>query len=260
MTDIVAYKLSIESEMVRAISTDGLDIVNDNAEYIIREIIKAYDKNKVAVVWDTAEDFMKPLFSLLPEHIVTDLKRGIGANFNRMRLWWGITRWARAVGLRADFREQIKDNLYNEERREINIGELKQYFDWITENQTLEKTFELGNKLINTFNNMGLTQINNLTSAISVFKDSVLDKMEIPTIFTTPDEVMDAHEYAYNSIDEWDKLYIRGDVSPIYQYDISNAYGSALAELPDLNDCDILHSDTIMDGCVWGYLRRLFII
>ena len=252
MSRIVVYKASLIDDGVRVENSDGFTITSTDGEQLLKEVINSMPSDKIAVVWDTKRDFWDAIYKLLPEVVQGDLNSGRASSYKRMRLWWGITRWGRTIGMRADFRENIRDNFYNEVRKEINIGELKQYYDWIKDDQSIEQVVELGNNILNTLDKMGL-QPSNLTSAISIFKENVLDKLDIATVFNMPDDTLDLQEMAYNCCDEMDFTIKTPDNNkPVYDYDVTNAYGSALAELPDIRDADIIHSDEIPVGCTWG--------
>ena len=254
---VIVYKTSKEGKRVRVVNSAGFDYTSDDATELLTAIVESKQPDTIAVVWDS-KTFWQPIFELLPAAEVAKLADGkagkIPGQLHWLRLWWGITRHARVIGIRYVKREAIKGNIYGEKRAELEISELKQYYDPQDE-PDLAETARLGDEVINTLANMGL-QATTLISAIGVYTECVLNKLSIPTIYDMPEETWDAHEMAYNTINEWVANYKPQDEqTPVYTFDLSNAYGSALAELPNLKYAEIKRSSEIPPpGFVWGVM------
>ncbi len=251
-----AYQTTKQGRRVRVVSTGGLDYTSDNAPDLLTAIIQSKKPETIAVVWDTAT-FWKPIFTLLPASETALLADGKAGRIPGFRLWWGITRHARVIGIRGTFREHIKGNFYTESREEIEICELKQYYE-LDPAQKTGQGAELGNQVIATMEGMGLYPTS-LVSAIAVYKESVLDKLPIPTMLDMPEETLDCHELAWNACDEWSASYKSWDgQTPAFSYDLTNAYGSALADLPNLKYAEIVRSPEIPPpGFAWGVMRGI---
>lgn len=252
VNNVVAYQTSSIGKKVRVVNTNGLDYTSDNINDILGAISQSQSPTLLNVVWDTAE-FWKPIFKLLSPSVVSDLADGKAGNIPGARLWWGITRHGRVIGIRTNFRTHLHDNFYSESRNEIEISELKQYYDTL-DAQDLAHTAELGAQLVATLKNMGLSPTS-LISAISIYKECWLDKIPLPVMLNMADDLVDAHELAFNAVDEWVATYkSMPDNSKVYSYDLTNAYGAALAVLPDLRYGDIIYSKEIPAGCYWGVM------
>lgn len=219
----VVFETSKQGKRVRVVNTAGLDITSDNAPDLLTAIGESRQPDCLYAVWDTAA-FWKPIFSLLPAAEVANLTDGKAGHLpGGFRLWWGITRHGRVIGIRYVIREQIKGNFYSEKRGEIEISELKQYYDSGETPADLKQTAEMGQKVIITLEGMGLKP-SSLISAIAIYKENVLDKLPIPTIYTMPETAYDAHELAYNAVDEWAVNYQSwAEGRPAFSYDLTSA-------------------------------------
>jgi len=257
---IIAYKTAKEGKRVRVVNSAGFDYASDDAAELLTAIVDSNPPDTIALVWDT-KTFWQPIFGLLPAAEVAKLADGkagkIPGQLHWLRLWWGITRRARVIGIRYVKREAIKGNIYNEKRAELEISELKQYYDPRDE-PDLAETAKLGDEVLSTLAGMGLRPTT-LISAIGVYTECVLDKLPIPTIYNMPEETWDCHELAYNTVNEWVANYKPQDeTTPVFTYDMSSAYGSALAELPNLKYAEIKQSaDIPPPGFVFGVMRGI---
>lgn len=249
MKRIVAYDTQSKGDSIRVTNSDGFAFTSDSVNEILTAIAETQSPTLLAVVWDTAK-FWQPIFKLLPDSVVSDLADGKAGNIPGARLWWGITRHGRVIGIRVNNRVHLHDNFYSETRAEIEIAELKQYYDDIN-NPDLAKTAELGAKLLTKLTDMGLNP-SRIISAIGIYKECVLDKLYLPTMLNMSDDTIEAHELAFNAVDEWATTYKSMPDDKIYSYDLTNAYGAALAELPNLKYADIFYSEAIPDNCAWG--------
>ena len=256
----IAYSTSKEGKRVRVVNSAGFDYASDDAAELLTAIVDSKQPDTIAVVWDS-KTFWQPIFGLLPAAEVAKLADGkagkIPGQLHWLRLWWGITRHGRVIGIRYVKREAVKGNIYNEKRAELEISELKQYYD-PRDTPGLVAVAKLGDEVLSTLANMGLRPTT-LVSAIGVYSECVLDKLPIPTIFDMPEETWDAHELAYNTVNEWVANYKPQDeTTPVFTYDMSSAYGSALAELPNLKYAEIKQSaDIPPPGFVFGVMRGI---
>lgn len=250
----VAYQTIKEGKRtVRVVNTVGLDYASDNVTDLLTAIAQSRQPDTIAVVWDTAT-FWKPIFPLLPASEVANLADGKAGRIPGFRLWWGITRHGRVIGINNKIGRLVSGNVYEQGAGEIEICELKQYFEH-DETPTLAETVALGNQVIATLVGMGLRPTS-LMSAAAVYKVSVLDKLPIPVFLNMPEESWDCHEMAWNTVDEWSQGYQPWDgTTSAFSYDLSNAYGSALAELPNLNYAEFKRSVEIPEpGFYWGVI------
>lgn len=249
----VSYTTSKEGRRVRVVSSNGLDYTSDNAPDLLTAIGQSKRPDTIAVVWDSAL-FWKPIFTLLPASVVASLADGKAGHIPGFRLWWGIGRHGRIIGINNKIGRQMSGNIYEQGVGEIEISELKQYYELSGTNVPLS-CVELGNELLTTLAKMGLHP-RSLASAASIYKECILSKLAIPTMLSMPDETLDIHELAWNTVDEWQATYKSWDEGkPAFSYDLCNAYGSALAELPNLNYAEYQRSPEIPPGIYWGVMR-----
>lgn len=263
MNRIVAIVTSKEGKAVRVANSAGLEYAGGDAFGILRAVVDGKVADALHVVWDSA-DFWKPIFKLLPPSAVSALEEGKPAEIEGtrfLRLWWGITRHGRVIGIRYTLREYIdkKSNLCSQTKGEIEIYELKQYYEGVSgvkNPANLGDTVVLGERLLATLGKMGLNPTT-LTSAISVYKENVLDKIDIPTYLNMPDESLDCQDYAYNALESWDWRAGNNSLNgeQLYGYDITGAYGAALAALPNLRYARFVYSKEIPPpGFFWGIM------
>ena len=250
--EIKALSVEKQGKLLRVKNTNGLDFVSNDASEILKTIAQSGDGFNV--VWDSNE-FWKPLLTLLPKDKAASLVDGKAVYYDGIRLWWGITRHGRGTGIRYKTQEHIIGNIYQPISQEIEISELRQYYD--EQPKDLEETKQLGERLIATLKRMGLNPTS-LISAAGIYKECILDKLEIPCLFSMPESSWDCHEMAYKTVDEWVANYKSRDDTGVYSYDLTGAYASALAELPNLNYADIVYSQEIPPpGWYWGVMQGM---
>lgn len=185
------------------------------------------------VTWDIMA-FLKPLFQFIPASLCQQLTDGKAVNLGPIRIWAGITRHGRVLGI--TYHENTQGNVY--QKKEIEIYELKQYFDKAPANP--EETKVMAEKLVKTLESMGLPA-NKLTSAATIYKEYFLDHLPVSTIGNMGEEFLEAHELALNNYHEWQADFKSMPHDNLFSYDITAAYPAALAELPNLKYCAIEH-------------------
>lgn len=242
---MITYETKLENKGVTITSSTGQSINSHDAEVLLAWIVKQPDD--IAVVYDGMA-FYQPLFSLLPKNIVSLLVEGKPAIYKNFRLWFGITRHGRSIGITS--REIERGNLYR--RIEKEIYEIKPFVT--LDNPTLEDVKTAGNNLMKTLSNMGF-KTKRLTSAAAIYKENILDKMAIPTLLNMKEDADELQEMALNNINEWVSTYRSINEDNKYSYDLTAAYAAALAELPNLFWVDHYEKATeIPPGAFYGVL------
>jgi len=223
---ITAYQAKGKGVITVEDSKGGIVVSKDAAE-LLSWIVKT--PGDINVVYD-AMAFYQPIFTLLPYSVVSLLTDGKAAHWQGFRFWFGKTRHGRVIGI--TYLEPLGGNQYKKYEKEI--YELKQYFDEAP--ASLKQTVEMAEELLAALSQMGLST-GKLISAGAIYKENILDKMAIPSLLNMKDESEDTHELAMNNISEWTSTYISKppDSHDVYSYDLTAAYPSALAELPNLH-------------------------
>lgn len=252
---ITAFETIKAGKAVTLNISNNVTITSENVSEILATIVKA--KSDINVVFD-AELFYKPLLKLMPKEVSSKLEDGQAALWLGFRLWFGRNRHSRTIGI--TYREFTKGNFCN--KYEIEIYEVKQYYSDI-DKATLAETVALTNKVLKAFSDMGIIT-NKLTSAASVYKESVLDKLGIPSMTnsrTLPDDkitddLCEAQELSKANWHEWVATYKSMDTDNLFSYDITAAYPSALSELHNLRYAVVEHLTEIPPaGYAWGIMN-----
>lgn len=251
--DIVAYRTQEKNGIV-AIESDREDLLKtkDPIEllYYLLEPYPGY----IRVVWSVL-DFIAPILKLLPKEVSHKLKSGERALWEGFRLWLGATRHGYMFGVSYKEHTRVKGNIYQQKVYDVDIYELKQYF---LGEQCPGDVYGIVNKgyyIAEQLERMGLNP-RKLSSAASIYSECILDKMPIPTIWNMPEESYPMMEMCANYVREWHGDYKSGnwDKNLNYKYDISAAYPSALAEIPNLTYAHFIPLDECKDY-YWAILK-----
>lgn len=231
--NIVAYKISKNNGSLLVEDSEGEHIISNKPSDILGFIIEPYE-NTYKVVWDVKE-FISYIIQLLPSNISESLQNGDRVEYNGFRLWLGTTRHGYIFGVSYKEIVNIKGNIYKQKVYDADIYELQQYFPGEAVVLDVFKVADKGDYLLSVLERMGLNP-RRLTSAASIYKECVLDKMPIPTIWNMPEECLPMMEMATNYVREWHGDYQSGDWDKerTYKYDLTSAYPSVLAEMPNL--------------------------
>ena len=136
----------------------------------------------------------------------------------------------------------------------INFYGLKRYAD--TEPLDVHKLFDLANKVVNAYKKMGL-EATKLTSPIAVFA-SKLNELNFPRSGDLPDNALPLTDACSKVMTrEWRDTYKLGhwNADEITDLDLTSAYPSLVAELPDLTEAKFFSSDTMPQTYSWGELQ-----
>ena len=211
----------------------------------------------IRCVWDL-QAFFEPILALLkPEYKDTLVKSGrvefvIGDE--KLRLFW-IPDKLFGVGLKQ--RVKVRGNFYQEERYEQNIYQLRDFYQNIVEPpQTALQVERLGHRLLDEFIHIGM-QPTKLISPANVFQECVLDKMTFVNIYRLPDNAIDFADLSARTMtDEWREVYQIGRFEKTWDYDMTSAYPSIIADLPNLHNAEYIESDKEIE-CDWGLMTGI---
>lgn len=109
-----------------------------------------------------------------------------------------------------------------------------------------------GKEVVQCLRNLGLSPTT-LTSPIKAYQNEVLNKLDLPTIRDMPEE---AAEWAYEcSHRQWVEAFKIGHWNMAYDYDITSAYASELAKMPDIRYGKWLKASKKPYDAILGFLR-----
>ncbi len=202
------------------------------------------------------ENFLKPILKLLPKELNAKLNNGERIHYGDFTLFWGFGK-GQFFGVDWIIREQIKNNIYSEDRFESNIYQLKTFFPSGEPPNSLEGIRVNGQFLLDTLHNMGLNPTR-LTSPASIYEECVLSQMNLYRMADMPDKTLEFAEWAANYTIEWRSVYKIGTWGngKVWDYDLSAAYSSVLALIPDFHHARYLKTDgRIPQGAFWGLLQ-----
>lgn len=229
------------------------EVTNDPVE-LLYFMLEPYERS-VKVVWDVL-DFIKPVFALLPKDVTQKLMAGERAEFQGFRLWLGELRHGYMFGVSYKQHERIQGNIYRRKVYDEDIFELKQYYPDNDKPADIYGIADKGDNLVSVLERMGLNP-RRLTSAAAIYKECVLDKMPIPTIWNMPEECYPMMEMAANYVREWHGDYESGnwDGKQLFKYDLTSAYPAALAGLPNLAYARFIPHGEQKETPYWGILK-----
>lgn len=153
--------------------------------------------------------------------------------------------------LSLEYSEHIRDNFYS--HREVNIYHMTQYFP----EYNPKDANDVANKceeLVITLSEMGLNPTK-LSSAVSIYDECILSRIDLPTIYNMPDNALDACEYAHRvGIREWSAVYKLGHWDESYDVDCNGGYPSIMRDLPDTRDMKVWYSKKYVP-CDFAFMK-----
>jgi hypothetical protein len=249
MARIVALASGKDNGKVTVYDSEDLHATSNDPLVLFDAITQPYP-NAIKVVWDM-EEFLKPILALLPEDVTTQLNKGEKVYYDGAKLFWGV---GKGQMFGVNYHKHITGNIYAEGQDET-LYQLKTYFPDETVTN-IEAVKIKGLLLLTTLQSMGLKP-KRLTSCASIMSETILRNMNLPTIYTMPEDALECAEWAANYIREWRATYKLGVwESGIYSFDRCAAYPSIMAQLPDLRNAKYIKTDgRIPEGTIWGILK-----
>jgi hypothetical protein len=142
-------------------------------------------------------------------------------------------------------------------RQKATIYGLDGFFDdTMTEPVSAAALEELGNRLLTELGKIGISP-KKLTTPLGAFL-SGYKLPYVPTMGDTPDKYCEAQIYGNNcTAREWREALQIGHWASdeCFMYDLSSAYPSEAARLPDLRYARYVYSKEMVDSAYWGFLR-----
>jgi len=229
-------------------------LLSQKPDKIFGFMLEPYEKT-IKVVWDVRA-FLKPVLDLLPSDMAKKLIQGGRIEFEGFRVWLGQTRHGNMLGVSYKEYKHIRGNIHERNVYDQDIFELKQYFPGESEPANLYGIKEKGDYILTVLEKMGLNPTR-LTSAAAIYQECVLDKMPIPTIWNMPEESYPMMEMCANYVREWHGDYEskNWDKEKTYKMDISAAYPSALAEIPNLKYAKYIPLEDCQGKYYWAILK-----
>jgi len=138
--------------------------------------------------------------------------------------------------------------------------DISQYIPWkLEDNNTVEydigkakESQDTGHQVYNALVKLGLDPDKGMTSPIRVYEKDKLRKMDLPTLADIPEE---ASQYAYECCKAgWFEVYKKGSFQT-WDYDLSSAYGSGIANLMDIRLGKFWKSEKYEPSADYGYIR-----
>lgn len=252
--NIVALHTRQENGRVAIEDSNGEDLITVDPKELLYFMLEPYERS-VKVVWDVME-FIKPLLGLLPGDVARKIKSGERVVYEGFRIWLGMARHGYIFGISYKERVCLRGNIYRQKIYDTDIFELKQYYLDDSQPQDAYGVADKGDYLVTTLERMGMNP-RRLSSAAAIYKECVLDKMPIPTIWNMPEASYPMMEMAANYVREWQGDFQTGnwDALSLYKYDLTAAYPSALAGLPNLAYANFVPHGEQKGLPYWGILR-----
>ncbi len=254
MPEIVALETrKVENGKVKVTDSKGSETVSRDPAVLLSALVAPHD-GALKVCWDM-QTFLAPLVKLLPADVVKKLNNGEPVWFGEFKLFYGVGKGA-VFGVTWRINEQVKGNIWNVEEYEANVYDVHIYFSNESE-PDVRGLREKGDYLLKTLQNMGMSPTK-LTSPAAIYEESILRKLPIPTVYDMPEEALEMVEWCANYVREWRSCYKIGYFEHAFDYDLSGAYPSALAGLPNLNYARYIYASGLMpegDDIYWGIMK-----
>ena len=239
---ITAHKCVPELDMfVSSVSSCMNQSADDLLNWFIFSV-STLTPSGTKVVWDLRE-FATAVLSHLPEEIVAELSRPPHrARFGNYKLF------------------HISDKVFSVEKNgsEASFYSLDQYFPGEREPDTITEIQAKADELERILRELGIDNPPSLASPLACFRGHELLKPldgAFPSIFDLPDEWLDAQDVALHCTPrEWISNYKIGHFPSLWKYDLSSAYASAAAAVPDLRNCAIRKANDYTSSAVAGFL------
>lgn len=250
----VAYQVQHENGKVHLHDSMGDEVSSNNLNELLSFLLEPYG-SRIKIAWDVLE-LVKPIMKLFPKDLQQKLKNGERVEYNGFRIWLGATRHGYIFGVSYKQRNNLRGNFYSETQYDSDIFELKQYF---IDEQMPGDVYKVGDKgeyLVSILERMGLKPTR-LSSAAAIYRECVLDKMPIPTIWNMPESSFPMMELCANNAREWHGDFKSGnwDDKELNKYDLTAAYPSALAGLPNLKYAEYVPFSELNGEPYWGILK-----
>lgn len=186
-----------------------------------------------AVVYDV-DQFTEAVSKILPKAIATQLLAGGRVFYDRRKLYYQP---GKLFGLNY-----------------INFYGLQRYTDSVVTD--CQELIKVARQVIVAFKNLGITEITKLTSPIAVYGDKMAELL-YPRAGDLPNDAMPLIKSCSEVMTrEWRDTFQLGhwNSDQITDYDLSAAYPSIVANLPDITNAKFFFSDTMPDKFSWGEL------
>lgn len=260
-TSIIAFEAQETEDGILVEDSEGEDVLAKDFDAIAKFLFEDYDDEDrgiehLKVCWDLNE-FAEIIFKTLPKDLVEQFNEGqIKVRYQNYTIFYIPSKM---LGIDGKIRERIKGNLYNEERYEMVIYHLKQFCP-DKRIVPVEDVKELGMELLVQLKRMGLYPTR-LVSPISIYDECVLSKMPVvPRACHIPEEATEALEYAMRGMNrEWRSAYQLGYWEKAFDYDLTAAYPSLIAQLRDIRYAK-WHNSGQEEECDWGVMKGLVTI
>lgn len=222
MVKTTVYESWTGDDMVGMRSSEGKVMVSGDAGTLLKFLrYSAYET--IRCCWDM-DEFIAPLLRLLPVDILDRLSKfDDGLSYQGHELYYLPGRMFR-VG---------KSRFYG----------VRDFWGAPTDDKPgVEAVQRMVGELLTALNNVGISNPRKLTSPPAVFEDSELGKnvyAGLPRGYDIPQDCYGMLEYAGKADGkDWVSNYVVGhfEEGQIFDYDISSAYPSIAAQLPDLRD------------------------
>jgi len=185
--------------------------------------------NSFHVAWDLSS-FTDIIFTLLPKATMNELATKTKAYYQDTKIfsvdrWLGLTH---TKPLHGNFVDKRENNFFG-------------ISHWMPPNtdppKDANEVAKYGEEIISGLDRMGI-QPDKLTSPVGVFSDE-LRNYNLPTIYSN-ENIIDACEYCLPMMrNEWRSAFKLGFFPEVYSYDMTSAYPSIIAHLPNTDKCKI---------------------
>lgn len=246
---IVALASAKENGGVVVYDSEDCVIKSRNPSDLFEAITKPYS-NTIKVVWDM-EEFLEPILALLPKDVAKQLYHGDKVHYDGAKLFWGV---GKGQMFGVNYHKHIEGNFY-ERGQDETLYQLNTFYPEEKVNN-IREVKNKGLQLLTTLQSMGMKP-KRLTSCASIMSETILKNLNLPTIYTMPEDALECAEWSANYIREWRTTYKLGVWEKgIYSYDKTSAYPSIMAQLPSLRDAKYIKTDgRIPLDATWGILK-----
>jgi hypothetical protein len=158
-----------------------------------------------------------------------------------------------------EYREHTVGNFYSSRKLEVDIYNLNRYFTNYKPKDALDIQSK-GYELLTALETIGIVNPKGLSSAISMYADTIMSNSSIPHLYDCPEQALEMADYALQMISrEWKAVYKIGNFKQATQIDINGCYPSLVKNFGDLSTATIWYGKKYQP-CDFGIFKGIVTI
>lgn len=237
---IIAYQVGQDNRVVGIKESTGDCVESDNVMKLLGFLVEDYGES-LRVCW-TLDTTVAPLLKLLGEKHCRTLYETKKLHIPPYSLFY--------------IQSKVFSVKHIPTKLQCNLYGIDQYFQDYPEPEDIEVVYNFGRMLWEELKAMGMRPTK-LTSPAAIYEQCVLRFLDKPNVKNANlDNVVG--EYAWRCSGKvWVEAHKLGYWEKTYDYDIVSAFPSVVANLYDIRNCEIVHSNKYQENALYGYCKGI---